>query len=99
MRIAVGQFAASPDWKDDLTACRDCRRGGAGGADLLVTPEGVLARFTEDRHRIREVAQPLDGPFVTELRAATSGIRTHRRRRHPRTVRRRAVFRHPGGAA
>ncbi|MFJ6564222.1 nitrilase-related carbon-nitrogen hydrolase [Streptomyces sp. NPDC091412] len=73
MRIAVGQFAAGPDWKDNLTACRDLATGAdRGGADLLVLPEGVLARFTEDRHRIREVAQPLDGPFVTELAAATA---------------------------
>ncbi|GGZ81487.1 deaminated glutathione amidase [Streptomyces bluensis] len=73
MRIAVGQFAASPDWKDNLTACIDlAAEADQGGADLLVLPEGVLARFTEDRHRIREVAQPLDGPFVTELAAATA---------------------------
>ncbi|MER6086677.1 deaminated glutathione amidase [Streptomyces bluensis] len=73
MRIAVGQFAASPDWKDNLTACIDlAAEADRGGADLLVLPEGVLARFTEDRHRIREVAQPLDGPFVTELAAATA---------------------------
>ncbi|MBA2807917.1 carbon-nitrogen hydrolase family protein [Streptomyces sp. KM273126] len=73
MRIAVGQFAASPDWKDNLTACIDlAAEADQGGADLLVLPEGVLARFTEDRHRIREVAQPLGGPFVTELAAATA---------------------------
>ncbi|MFE4540797.1 nitrilase-related carbon-nitrogen hydrolase [Streptomyces scopuliridis] len=74
MRIAVGQFAATPDWKDNLAACQELTaEAERGGADLLVLPEGVLARFTEDRHRIREVAQPLDGPFVTELRAATVG--------------------------
>ncbi|KAK1182690.1 carbon-nitrogen hydrolase family protein [Streptomyces sp. NBS 14/10] len=73
MRIAVGQFAASPDWKENLGACLDlAAEADRGGADLLVLPEGVLARFTEDRHRIREVAQPLDGPFVTELAAATA---------------------------
>ncbi|MFE2225593.1 nitrilase-related carbon-nitrogen hydrolase [Streptomyces kronopolitis] len=73
MRIAVGQFAAGPDWQDNLTACIDlAAEADRGRADLLVLPEGVLARFTEDRHRIREVAQPLDGPFVTELAAATA---------------------------
>ncbi|MFF5568753.1 deaminated glutathione amidase [Streptomyces sp. NPDC012623] len=77
MRIAVGQFAATPDWKDNLAACLDLTaEAERGGADLLVLPEGVLARFTEDRHRIREVAQPLNGPFVTALRAATEGLRT-----------------------
>ncbi|MFD3914994.1 nitrilase-related carbon-nitrogen hydrolase [Streptomyces sp. NPDC058603] len=77
MRIVVGQFAATPDWKDNLAACQELTaEAEKGGADLLVLPEGVLARFTEDRHRIREVAQPLDGPFVTGLRAATAGGRT-----------------------
>ncbi|WP_328463018.1 deaminated glutathione amidase [Streptomyces sp. NBC_00448] len=74
MRTAVGQFAARPDWQDNLAACKDAlEQAERGGADLLVLPEGVLARFTEDRHRIREVAQPLDGPFVSELSAATRG--------------------------
>jgi len=74
MRTAVGQFAASPDWQENLLSCRHLvAEAERGGADLLVLPEGVLARFTEDRHRIREVAQPLDGPFVTALREATVG--------------------------
>lgn len=30
-------------------------------------------RFDEQRERIREAAQPLDGPFVTQLRNATQG--------------------------
>ncbi|GAA3732005.1 nitrilase-related carbon-nitrogen hydrolase [Streptomyces tremellae] len=77
MRIATGQFAASPDWEPNLDRCRSlAARAAAGGADLLVLPEGVLARFTEDRHRIREVAQPLDGPFVTGLAEATRGTDT-----------------------
>lgn len=76
MRTAVGQFTASPDWKENLLACLDLTaQAERGGADLLVLPEGVLARFTEDRHRIREVAQPLDGPFVSGLREATAGGR------------------------
>jgi len=74
MRTAVGQFTASPDWKENLLACLDLTaQAERGGADLLVLPEGVLARFTEDRHRIREVAQPLDGPFVSGMREATAG--------------------------
>ncbi|WP_019547352.1 nitrilase-related carbon-nitrogen hydrolase [Streptomyces sulphureus] len=77
MRIATGQFAASPDWQENLDASRSLTvQAQEGGADLLVLPEGVLARFTEDRHRIREVAQPLDGPFVSGMRAVTAGSRT-----------------------
>ncbi|KIF78371.1 hydrolase [Streptomyces sp. 150FB] len=77
MRTAVGQFAAGPDWKENLARCRELTdQATRGGADLLVLPEGVLARFTEDRHRIRELAQPLDGPFVSALREATAGSAT-----------------------
>ncbi|MDT0378630.1 deaminated glutathione amidase [Streptomyces sp. DSM 42041] len=74
MRTAVGQFTASPDWKENLASCQDLVAGARrADADLLVLPEGVLARFTEDRHRIREVAQSLDGPFVSALAEATEG--------------------------
>ncbi|HEV7625850.1 MAG TPA: nitrilase-related carbon-nitrogen hydrolase, partial [Streptomyces sp.] len=76
MRTAVGQFTASPDWKENLLACQDLTaQAERDDADLLVLPEGVLARFTEDRHRIRQVAQPLDGPFVSGMCEATAGGR------------------------
>ncbi len=74
MRIAVGQFAASGNWQNNLRTCTDLiDRAAAGGADLLVLPEGVLARFTDDFSRLRTAAQPLSGPFVTELAGATAG--------------------------
>ncbi|MGH3586251.1 MAG: deaminated glutathione amidase [Pseudonocardia sp.] len=74
LTVAAGQFAASGDWRDNLATCtRLVREAEAGGVDLLVLPEGVLARFVEDRERIREHAQPLDGPFVTGLAAVTVG--------------------------
>jgi len=70
MRVALGQFAATPDWKENLERCREfIDAAREGGADLLVLPEGVLARFTEDAHRIREVA----GPFVAAILEATVG--------------------------
>ena len=74
LKVAAAQFVASPDWTDNLAQCADAvRDADAQGVDLLVLPEGVLARFVEDRERIREVAQPLDGPFVTGLAAVTAG--------------------------
>ena len=74
MRVAVGQFAASEDWAENLATCTGyVRRAERAGADLLVLPEGVLARFTDDFTRLRTAAQPLDGPFVTGLVAATAG--------------------------
>jgi deaminated glutathione amidase len=74
MRIAIGQLAASEDWRRNLDACTDLvSKARDGGADLLVLPEGVLARFTDDFSRLRTAAQALDGPFVTGLTAATAG--------------------------
>ncbi|OEV11470.1 nitrilase-related carbon-nitrogen hydrolase [Streptomyces nanshensis] len=78
MRTAVGQFTAVPEWKDNLLSCRHLlEQAEEGGADLLVLPEGILARFggEGEKHRIREAAQPLDGPFVTALREMTAGGR------------------------
>jgi predicted amidohydrolase len=70
----VGQFAAGEDWRPNADAVRRfVTQAEDGGADLLVLPEGVLTRFTDDISRVRVTAQPLDGPFVTEMAAATAG--------------------------
>ncbi len=75
LKVAAAQFVASGDWRENLTTATSLvRQAEDDGVRLLVLPEGVLARFVEDRHRIREVAQPLDGPFVTGLAAATRGL-------------------------
>ncbi|MGA8113155.1 MAG: deaminated glutathione amidase [Actinocatenispora sp.] len=74
MLVAVGQFAASAEWQQNLDTCTDLiARADTGGADLLVLPEGVLARFTDDFSRLRRAAQPLTGPFVSGLVEATRG--------------------------
>ena len=84
LRVAAAQFVASEDWQDNLrTAEPLIAQADADGIDLLVLPEGVLARFVEDRERIRERAQPLDGPFVSGLATATRGMRCHRGGRDP----------------
>jgi deaminated glutathione amidase len=75
LRVAAAQFVAREDWQDNLrTAEPVIAQADADGIDLLVLPEGVLARFIEDRERIRERAQPLDGPFVSGLANATRGM-------------------------
>ncbi|MGI5414809.1 deaminated glutathione amidase [Actinomadura luteofluorescens] len=74
MRIAVGQFASTEDWQTNLKTCvtliDEAVRGGAG---LLVLPEDALALFIDEPARIAGAAQPLDGPFVTGLRAHSEG--------------------------
>ncbi|MEO3828069.1 nitrilase-related carbon-nitrogen hydrolase [Actinomadura sp. B10D3] len=77
MRIAVGQFASTEDWQTNLKTCMGLIDEAAeDGADLLVLPEDSLALFIEEPERIAEAAQPLDGPFVTGLRARTEGSPT-----------------------
>ena len=72
MKVAMGQFAVSREWQENATHCLDLmQRAVAGGADLLVLPEGVLARDITDPDLVLKAAQPLDGPFLTQLLAAS----------------------------
>ncbi len=74
MKVALGQFAVNRDWQTNLTTCLELMdRAMAGGADLLVLPEGILARDIADPDLVLKAAQPLDGPFVSRLRAASVG--------------------------
>ena len=50
------------------------KRGADAGARLLVLPEGVIARKPTDGAWSRKHAEPLDGPFVSGLLAATADI-------------------------
>jgi predicted amidohydrolase len=72
MKVALGQFAVSRVWEENLSTCLDLlARSTAAGADLLVLPEGILARDIADPDLVLKAAQPLDGPFVSGLRDAT----------------------------
>jgi predicted amidohydrolase len=44
-----------------------------GGADLLVLPEGILARDIADPNIVLKSAQDLNGPFMTQLLEANRG--------------------------
>ena len=72
MKVAMGQFAVSREWQENATLCLDLmQRAAAGGADLLVLPEAVLATDISDPDLVLRAAQPLDGPFVSQLLAAS----------------------------
>lgn len=72
--VAAGQFPASVDWPENLeSSIALIEQSEEQGHDLLVLPEGILARFTDDFARIRAAAQPLDGPFVCGLAGITVG--------------------------
>jgi len=74
MKAAIGQFAVAADAAANAQTCLQLmKQAHDAGADLLVFPEGVLARDIADPDLVRRAAQPLDGPFVTALRAASRG--------------------------
>jgi predicted amidohydrolase len=75
MKVALGQFAVAREWQENARTCLDLMaRAEHGGADLLVLPEGILARDIADPDLVRKAAQPLDGPFVTQLVEASLGL-------------------------
>lgn len=68
MQIAVGQFAPGPDPRDNLARIRMITAdAAAGGARLLVLPEGSLVEFVEDPTATTRHAEPLEGPFATGI--------------------------------
>ncbi|WP_192456582.1 deaminated glutathione amidase [Musicola keenii] len=74
MKVAMGQFAVSREWQENADICLSLMaRSLEAGADLLVMPEGVLARDIADPDLVLKAAQPLDGPFVSQLLAASRG--------------------------
>ncbi|GLW11872.1 apolipoprotein acyltransferase [Microtetraspora sp. NBRC 13810] len=66
--IALCQLPVSHDPADNLDqAVKALAQAAERGAELAVFPEATLTRFGR---RVGEMAQPLDGPFVTGLAAA-----------------------------
>ncbi|MEC4015308.1 carbon-nitrogen hydrolase family protein [Streptomyces sp. H27-D2] len=67
MRIALSQIAAGTDPKDNLAAVRAQARAAAqAGARIVVLPEATMTRFGIP---LGPVAEPLDGPWATEVRS------------------------------
>ncbi|MEU7897852.1 carbon-nitrogen hydrolase family protein [Nonomuraea sp. NPDC049152] len=65
-RIALCQLSVSPDPAVNLKRAREAI-AKAEGADLAIFPEATLTRYGK---RITDLAEPLDGPFVTGLAEA-----------------------------
>ncbi|GAA4506215.1 MULTISPECIES: carbon-nitrogen hydrolase family protein [Nonomuraea] len=65
-RIALCQVPVSPDPSVNLTRVREAL-ARAEGADLAIFPEATLTRYGK---RITDLAEPLDGPFVTGVAEA-----------------------------
>ncbi|WP_336921102.1 carbon-nitrogen hydrolase family protein [Aquipuribacter sp. SD81] len=74
MRVALCQVAATADPAHNLALVRDgVTTAARAGARLVVLPEATMARFGT---RLRDVAEPLDGPWASAVRetAAASGV-------------------------
>ncbi|WP_295805608.1 deaminated glutathione amidase [uncultured Nitratireductor sp.] len=74
MKVALGQFAAANEWRANAaTATAILAEAKDAGCALLVLPEGILARDIADPEIVLKAAQPLDGPFMTEMLRASEG--------------------------
>lgn len=68
MKIALGQFAVGKIWEKNLETVLDLmEKANQQHAELLVLPEGILARDIADSEIVLKSAQPLDGPFISAV--------------------------------
>lgn len=66
--VGLGQFTVAKTWQENLETCKKYIESAAEkGVELLILPEGILARDIADPDLVRRAAQNLDGPFVSEL--------------------------------
>lgn len=69
MKVAVGQFAVTPDAQQNAQTCVELMANAASqNAALLVLPEALLARSDSDPDMSVKSAQPLNGDYVQRLR-------------------------------
>lgn len=68
MKVAVGQFAVSKDWQENVQTCIGLmERAKNAGAHLLVLPEAVLARDDNDPDLSVKSAQTVNEAFIEPL--------------------------------
>ncbi len=75
MRLAVAQFASTPDAAANRARMSELARKAAGeGADLIVFPEASMYPIDLPPAELSVAAEDLDGPFVTSLSAVASEL-------------------------
>lgn len=73
MRVAIAQFAVDREPNRNIETIRTyAMQATANGARALLLPEGIIARDATDPYCPAHHAQPIDGPFVTVLRAISA---------------------------
>lgn len=74
MKVAIAQFTATQDKAANRERAGDViRQAATAGAGLVVLPEAAMIPFGRPEGVLAAAAEPLDGPFVAELVAATKG--------------------------
>ncbi|MDY0970449.1 deaminated glutathione amidase [Siccibacter turicensis] len=74
MKVAVGQFAVTPDARANAQTCVDFMTNAAkADADLLVLPEALLARDDGDPDLSVKSAQDVDGEYLATLLRQSAG--------------------------
>jgi predicted amidohydrolase len=72
MRLAVAQIISSADLEANLELIREyATEAKASGAQLVVFPEAAMRAFG---HSLRDIAEPLDGPWAEKVRALASEL-------------------------
>lgn len=72
MRLAVAQIISSADLEANLELIREnATQAKAAGAELVVFPEAAMRAFG---HSLRDVAEPLDGPWAEKVRALANEL-------------------------
>jgi deaminated glutathione amidase len=73
VRVAAAQFATGLDADANRGRCVEAvRRAADEGAGLVVLPEAAMCGFGSPTTDLSELAEPLDGPFVSALVGAAS---------------------------
>jgi predicted amidohydrolase len=72
MRLAVAQIVTGADLAANLGLIRDyATRAKTAGAELVVFPEAAMRAFG---HPLADIAEPLDGPWATTVRAIAADL-------------------------
>jgi deaminated glutathione amidase len=78
-KVAIVQFQSSTEKKENLRRVLELVKDSkSGGADLVVFPEFLMAfsPASQTAKELAEIAEPLQGPFITALKEAAKATHT-----------------------
>ena len=78
-KVAIVQVHSSMDKQQNLRRALELVKDSkSAGADLVVFPEFLMAFSppSQTAKELAEIAEPLDGPFITALKEAANATRT-----------------------